>query len=112
MKSDYRTINEMIAHDYETRVPDYNLTPVFQLLTAVDPCHISAAVGECIIRLTDDLILEKTQNNLRLRDTMQTLKMIFRTFNGICFDMCAFDKQVQEQIERGEGLFSSQEINY
>lgn len=58
MMKDYKAINASIAEAYGVQVPDYDLTRVFEFLSAFDPKLISAAVVESMMLLTEQLFKE------------------------------------------------------
>ena len=109
---DYKTINRQIEEAYDVRVPDYNLKPVLELLSAVEPCEFAWVISECFINIAEKLMMGKRQNSSRLPEMLHAMKLIFHTFSSVCYDQESFQKGVMQQVHNNEGIFSREEIEY
>lgn len=110
---DYKQANSALADAYQTRVPDFNLTPVLELITGIDPSRIAAVMAEAIISLADELLLGNRRSNVRTQEMMEVFKNIYRAFEGIEFDRQDFYAQLEQQIKNDEGIYAREpDIDY
>ena len=105
---DYKEANKVIEEAYGTRVPDFDLRPVLELISAVEPKDISSVMTECIIMLTDEILLGNRAANSRSKNMIEILKCIFRSFDEIIYDSRAFCEGIDQQIGNREGYFAKE----
>ena len=110
--SDYCIVNRIISDNYNTRVPNYDLTPVLKRLAGIEPKNIADAMAEAIISITDDLLLKNRKSNLRTQATICVLKAVYRTFNDIRYDHEEIFKMIDEQIMNKEGIYEEPDVDY
>ena len=108
--NEWRSINEDLSRAYGVRVPAYDLRPVLELIAGVDPALIAQTASECIIMLTDELLAGNRVSNQRSQDLSFVLKMIFRAFSAVRYDLQEFNKGLEEQIANDEGCYASEPI--
>lgn len=106
--TDWKQANRLLREGYDTRVPDYDLKPVLELISGIDPKQIAAAMTEAIISIADDLLLGNRVSNARTQDTVTVLKAIFRTFENISFDVNSFMEELDQQISNSEGIYAEE----
>lgn len=105
---DWRAANGELAAAYGTYVPDYDLTPVLNLLSGIDPAIMKDAMTRCIMMLTDQLLMNAANIDRDSRDLMYTLKKIWAAFNAVSYDQSEFDRVMGKQIGNNEGIFCNE----
>lgn len=105
----YKELNDKVQECYGVPVPNYNLKPVFELLTAVNPKEIAGTIGECIIMMADEVLTGNRKPDKNIFQIQVVLKALFRTFSTIEFDDDEFGKRLYEQIKNDKGLFASED---
>lgn len=106
--TDWKQANRLLKEGYETRVPDYDLKPVLELISGIEPKEIAAAMTEAIISIMDALLLGNRKSNARTQETVSVLKAIFRAFEGISYDRNSFMVELEQQISNIEGIYAQE----
>lgn len=108
--TDWKQANRMLREGYDTRVPDYDLKPVLELISGIEPKEIVAAMTEALISITDGLLLGNRKSNVRTQETVSILKEFIRAFDEVFYDRNSFTTQQGEQIANEEGIYSKEPL--
>lgn len=103
-------VAEMISKEYGVAVPKYDLTGVFEVLTAFDPTQIKDAITECLLMAYKHIPSDKRYATSANQDLFAILQALRNAFSNISFNREQFNLDLEKQVENNEGLFVKEDL--